>query len=37
MDLLEFENKQIYSSFGRMIDSKKDTAPKYGFGTADRT
>ncbi|EAS00318.1 sperm-tail PG-rich repeat protein (macronuclear) [Tetrahymena thermophila SB210] len=36
IDLLKFENPEIYSSFGKMRLSHKTTAPKYGFGTADR-
>lgn len=35
-DIIRMESKQIYSSIGEMIDSKKPTAPKYGFGTSDR-
>ncbi|EGR29290.1 hypothetical protein IMG5_159370 [Ichthyophthirius multifiliis] len=35
-DLLNFESAEIYSSFGKMRLSTKLTAPKYGFGTADR-
>lgn len=36
LDLLQFESKEKYSSIGRMIDSTKPSAAKYGFGTADR-
>jgi hypothetical protein len=35
-DLLQFQNHQLYSSIGKMTNSKKPTAPSYGFGTADR-
>jgi|JI6StandDraft_1071083.scaffolds.fasta_scaffold05095_5 hypothetical protein len=35
-DIIKMESKQIYSSIGEMLDSKKPTAPKYGFGTSDR-
>jgi hypothetical protein len=35
-DIVKMESKQIYSSIGEMIDSKKPTAPCYGFGTSDR-
>ena len=35
-DLNQFENKQIYSSIGKMIVSKKNTYPKYSFGTSTR-
>ena len=36
LDLLQFESKEKYSSIGRMLISTKPSAPKYGFGTADR-
>lgn len=35
-DIIKMESKQIYSSIGDMLDSRKPTAPKYGFGTTDR-
>jgi hypothetical protein len=35
-DIVKMESKQIYSSIGEMLDSKKITAPCYGFGTSDR-
>lgn len=35
-DVVDFECNDIYSAFGRMNMSKKPTAPKYGFGKADR-
>ena len=35
-DLLQFENTEIYSGFGKMYESKKESAPQYGFGTAHR-
>ena len=36
MDLIKFENPQVYSSIGKMLSSDKITMPKYSFGTADR-
>lgn len=35
-DVVQFENADIYSGFGRMTLSKTVTEPKYGFGKADR-
>ena len=35
-DVVQFENADIYSGFGRMTLSKTTTEPKYGFGKADR-
>ncbi|CAK78379.1 unnamed protein product (macronuclear) [Paramecium tetraurelia] len=35
-DLIEFENHKRYSSVGKMLDSMKQTAPAYGFGTSTR-
>lgn len=35
-DLMAIENQDHYSSFGKMILSKKPTVPKYGFGKATR-
>lgn len=35
-DLLQFESPNKYSGFGKMMVSTKPSAPKYGFGTADR-
>ena len=35
-DLLQFESPNKYSGFGKMVISNKASAPKYGFGTADR-
>lgn len=35
-DLLQFESPNKYSGFGKMTISTKPSAPKYGFGTADR-
>ena len=35
-DLLKFESAEIYSSFGKMRVSNKLSAPKFGFGTAER-
>ena len=35
-DLLQFESPNKYSGFGKMVVSHKPSAPKYGFGTADR-
>lgn len=36
MDLVKFESKEVYSSFGKMKVSTRPSAPTYGFGTADR-
>ena len=35
-DVVSFENNDIYSAFGSMQLSEKETAPKYGFGKAER-
>jgi len=35
-DLIDFEDNEIYSGFGRMNLSNKPTAPRYGFGKAHR-
>ena len=35
-DVVSFENNDIYSGFGAMQLSSKGTAPKYGFGKAER-
>lgn len=34
--MLQFENTEIYSAFGKMYQSDKGTAPVFGFGTAER-
>ncbi|CAD8075831.1 unnamed protein product [Paramecium primaurelia] len=35
-DLIEFENKQAFSSIGKMPISTKQTLPSYSFGSAER-
>lgn len=35
-DLVDFEDNDVYTAFGRMNLSTKPTAPKYGFGKAHR-
>ena len=35
-DLLKYENKQIYTSIGRMVLSNRRSKPRYGFGTSTR-
>lgn len=35
-DLLQFENKQVFSSIGKMPLSTKTTMPIYSFGSAER-
>lgn len=35
-DFIILENPQVYSSIGKMVDSKKKTEPMFGFGTSDR-
>ncbi|CAD8100348.1 unnamed protein product [Paramecium sonneborni] len=35
-DLNEFENHKRYSSMGKMMESMKQTAPAYGFGSSTR-
>ena len=36
-DLLKFENPQAYSSLGKVPLSTKRSAPKFSFGSADRS
>ena len=35
-DLIKFSNTEIYSAFGDVKDSTKQTAPKFSFGTSTR-
>ena len=35
-DIAMIENPQTYSTFGKMVDSNKRTAPSFGFGTSTR-
>jgi hypothetical protein len=35
-DLIKFSGTEIYSAFGEMIDSVKQSAPKFSFGTSVR-
>ena len=35
-DLIKFSNTEIYSAFGEMKESKKNTAPQFSFGTSTR-
>ncbi|CAD8172308.1 unnamed protein product [Paramecium pentaurelia] len=35
-DLIELENQKRYSSIGKMLDSLKQTAPAYSFGSSTR-
>jgi len=35
-DLHKFQNDNMYSSIGKIVNSEKPSAPSYGFGTSDR-
>lgn len=35
-DMAIIENPQTYSTFGKIADSQKTTAPSFGFGTSTR-
>ncbi len=35
-DIIHIENKQVYSSFGKMYNSNRRTEPKMSFGKVNR-